>query len=331
MSDPVLAKHFRPTEGGKLECLLCPVGCKLKEGQSGICFGRSVREGKLWADNYGQTVSLAIDPIEKKPLYHFYPGSQILSVGPNGCNLRCDNCQNWQISQEQQPTRFISPKELVSAAEQAGSIGIAYTYSEPLIWWEYIYDSAIIAREQGLKTVLVSNGYINEAPWRELVSLVDAMNIDIKSMRPDFYRSVCKSSLPEVLRTAEIAVEAGVALELTNLVIPGLNDADEDLRKLIDWIASLDRRIPLHFSRYFPNHKMDREATPLATLKRAHELAAARLDYVYLGNVNLAGSGDTRCPDCQAVLVARSDYQTDICGITERKCVACGRKADMVI
>lgn len=330
MNEPRPARHYRELPNGKLECQLCPVGCKLSEGQSGICFGRTARGGKLWADNYGQTVSLAVDPIEKKPLYHFYPGSQILSVGPNGCNLRCDNCQNWQISQVEQTTRYISPTELVAAARQAHSIGIAYTYSEPLIWWEYIYDTAQFAREQGLKTVLVSNGYINEQPWRELAPFVDAMNVDIKSMKEDFYRKVCKSSLPEVLRTAEVAVEIGIAVELTNLVIPGLNDSDDDFRKLVDWVAGIDRRIPLHFSRYFPQHKMDHPATPTATLQRAYELARERLDYVYLGNMQLEGTGDTFCPGCGAVLVRRSGYFTDLSGLAGDTCAACGRKTDMV-
>ncbi|MFH2054826.1 MAG: AmmeMemoRadiSam system radical SAM enzyme [bacterium] len=331
MSASKEARHYQTLPNGKLECLLCPVGCKLKEGQSGICFGRTVRDGKLWADNYGQTVSLALDPIEKKPLYHFYPGSQILSVGPNGCNLRCDNCQNWQISQIEQPTRYIPPEELVSAAKRANSIGIAYTYSEPLIWWEYILDTAQLARQAGLKTVLVSNGYINEAPWRELVTLVDAMNIDIKSMQPEFYRKVCKSSLPEVLRTAEIAAEAGVALELTNLVITGLNDSEDDFDKLADWIAGVDRKIPLHFSRYFPHHKMDHPATPTRTLKVAHLTAIEKLDYVYLGNVNLDGVCDTYCPGCGALLVRRSGYQTEVCGIASDKCAKCRRTVDMVL
>lgn len=331
MSEPRLAKHYREWGDGKIECLLCPVACKLKDGQTGICFGRTARGGKLWADNYGQVVSVAIDPIEKKPLFHFYPGSQILSVGPNGCNLRCDNCQNWQISQEHQHTRYISPEELAESALQAGSIGIAYTYSEPLIWWEYIYDTAQVSRERGLKTVLVSNGYINEQPWRELVGLVDAMNIDIKSMRPEFYRKVCKSSLPEVLRTAEIAAQNGVALELTNLVIPGLNDSDEDFTLLIDWIAGIDRHIPLHFSRYFPQHKMDRPMTPTATLRHALEMAREKLDYVYLGNIDLEGSGDSHCPGCGAVLVERSGYRTRVRGITDKRCTKCGREVDLVI
>jgi pyruvate formate lyase activating enzyme len=312
-----------------LECQLCPVGCKLAEGQTGVCFGRKNSGGKLWAVNYGEIVSMALDPIEKKPLYHFYPGSQILSVGPNGCNLRCQNCQNWNISQELQPTRFMAPEQLVRAAQEMDSVGIAYTYSEPLIWFEYIYDAAISSRELGLKTVLVSNGYINEQPFRELAPLIDAMNIDIKSMNPQFYRNTCKGSLDAVLRTAEIAIASGILVEITNLVITGLNDTDDDFRSLVDWLARLDRKIPLHFSRYFPQHKMDRPQTPTERLQRAFAIAREQLDYVYVGNIDLAGAGDTKCPRCQNTLISRQGYRISISGIVDGCCAHCHSKVDM--
>ena len=323
------ARYWRQLDSGKVECLLCPVGCKLADQQTGICFGRQHVNGKLYAINYGEVVSMALDPIEKKPLYHFYPGSQILSVGPNGCNLRCENCQNWQISQEHQPTRTVSPEQLVRAAQDADSIGIAYTYSEPLIWFEYIYDAAVLSRELGLKTVLVTNGYVNEEPFRELAPLIDAMNIDVKSLDSQFYRDIRKGSLTDVLRTVEIASSSGILVEITNLVITGLNDSDADLQALVDWLARLDRKIPLHFSRYFPQHKMDHPMTPSARLQNAYNIARAQLDYVYVGNLDLPGTSDTICPQCGGALVKRAGYQTRIVGITNGHCAQCQRKVDM--
>ena len=323
------ARYWRHLDSGKVECLLCPVDCKLADQQTGICFGRQHVNGKLYAINYGEVVSMALDPIEKKPLYHFYPGSQILSVGPNGCNLRCENCQNWQISQEHQPTRTVSPEQLVRAAQDADSIGIAYTYSEPLIWFEYIYDVATLSRELGLKTVLVTNGYIKEEPFRELAPWIDAMNIDVKSLNPQFYRDVCKGSLTDVLRTVEIAASSGIHVEVTNLVITGLNDSVADLRALVDWLARLDRKIPLHFSRYFPQHKMDRPKTPSARLQSAYDIARAQLDYVYVGNIDLPGTNDTICPQCGSILITRIGYQTRIVGIANGHCGQCQRKVDI--
>lgn len=325
------AKYYEKAESGKLHCLLCPVGCKLSEGKIGICYGRQNVGGKLYAVNYGELVSMAVDPIEKKPLFHFYPGSRILSVGPNGCNLRCRHCQNWSISQDHSPTRYVAPEQLIEAARNSDSIGIAYTYSEPLIWWEYIYDTATLAREQGIKTVLVSNGYINEQPWRDLVGLIDAMNVDVKSMKPDFYRKVCKGKLEDVLRTVEIAAENGVSLEVTNLVITNFNDSVEDIKLLVDWLSSIDRKIPLHFSRYFPHYKMTEPETPVETLRLAYEIACEKLDYVYLGNIEVEGASDTQCPDCHELLVRRSYYRTAVVGIENGRCVKCGRVVDLVI
>jgi pyruvate formate lyase activating enzyme len=331
MAELKLARHFRLTAKGKVQCLLCPVGCKLAEGKVGVCSGRKNIGGKLYATNYGQVVSVAVDPIEKKPLYHFYPGSQILSVGPNGCNLSCRHCQNWTISQGECPTRYVAPEDLVQAAVNADSLGIAYTYSEPLIWWEYIYDTARLCRERGLKTVLVSNGYINEQPWRDLVGLVDAINVDVKAMKPEFYRKVCKGKLDDVLRTVQIAAESGVRLEVTNLVITNFNDSDEDIHKLVDWLAAVDRAIPLHFSRYFPHHLMTEPMTPIATLKRAYEIAGRKLDYVYVGNANIDSTADTRCPECSNLLIKRDYYRTAIAGVENGRCAACGRKVDFEI
>lgn len=323
------AKHYRKLEGGRVQCLLCPHACLIDPGRSGLCRIRQNREGALEASAYGQLVSMAMDPIEKKPLYHFHPGSHILSTGPNGCNLSCQFCQNWEISQTEIPTANVSPEELVQAARSHQSIGIAYTYTEPLVWFEYLMDVCSLAREAGLANVLVTNGYVNPGPLEELLPLVDAMNIDLKSMDPDFYRAVCGGELAPVLATIEKA-HGRCLVELTNLVIPGLNDSPGQQQALIDWVASLDPGIPLHLSRYFPQYKMRRPATPETTLIEFANRARERLHYVYVGNIRLPDMADTRCPGCGRVLVDRQGYQVRVPGIERGACRNCGRQAYIV-
>ncbi len=329
MPEPILARYWQPLGGDEVQCTLCPRNCRLKAGQMGICMGRENIEGKLYATNFGQVVSLAIDPIEKKPLYHFYPGTKILSVGPNGCNLRCKNCQNWQISQRTHPTRFIPPHDLVEMALHAHSIGIAFTYAEPLVWIEYIAETAPIAHKAGLKIVLVSNGYVNEAPFAELLPQIDAINIDIKSMNPEFYGKVCHGTLEDVLRTVRLTAASQTALEITNLVITGKNDTDGDFEQLSDFLADLDERIPLHFSRYFPNHEMSEPATPIERLQRAYEIATKKLKYVYVGNVEISGTSDTRCPGCQATLIRRHGFACETVGLVGNRCKKCRREIEL--
>ncbi|MCC6962939.1 MAG: AmmeMemoRadiSam system radical SAM enzyme [candidate division Zixibacteria bacterium] len=329
MGELVLSRHWQPLSGGEVQCNLCPRRCRLKAGQMGVCMGRENIEGKLYASNFGQVVTLAIDPIEKKPLYHFHPGARILSVGPNGCNLRCQNCQNWQISQHTHPTRFIPPADLVDMAIHAHSVGIAYTYAEPLIWFEYIIEAAPIARKRGLKTVLVSNGYVNEEPYRELLPHIDAINIDVKSMRPEFYTHVCNGSLPDVLRAVRMTAAHRVPLEITYLIITGLNDSDSDFELLADFVAGVNDRIPVHFSRYFPNNEMTAPPTPLERLQRAYDIAARRLKYVYLGNVEIAGTGDTYCPKCHSAVIRRHGFGSELTGIKGRRCKKCQEEIDL--
>jgi pyruvate formate lyase activating enzyme len=292
---------------------------------------RGNEDGILYASEYGNTIAVNIDPIEKKPLYHFKPGTLILSIGPNGCNFGCSFCQNWTISQEKSPTRYISPENLVQLAKSKNSIGVAYTYTEPLIWFEYIYDSARLLRKSGLSVVLVSNGYINEEPARELFPLIDAANIDLKSIRPEFYSRVCKGKLPDVQRTIRLALEMGIHLELTNLLIPKLNDSDEQINELVNWIADLSPKIPLHISRYFPNYRLDNPPTTEERLAFAYETAVKKLRYVYVGNIIGLGGSDTRCHNCGAVLVKRSGYHINIIDMTNGACAACGTKSDIVI
>jgi len=235
---------------------------------------------------YGEVVALALDPIEKKPLLHFHPGSRILSLAARGCNLHCAFCQNWSISQElDRPVRRLAPEQAVALARSEGSLGLAYTYSEPLVWFEYVRDTAKLARAAGLKNVVVTNGFIEPGPLEELVPWIDAANVDLKSMDEAFYRKVCKARLAPVLATIRRLHAAGVHLEITNLVIPGLNDADDQLRAVADFVASVDRRIPLHFSAYHPSWRLQAPPTPRETMERAARIGRALLESVHLGNV----------------------------------------------
>jgi pyruvate formate lyase activating enzyme len=258
------------------------------------------------------------------------PGEQVLSIACNGCNLRCDFCQNWSISQTRVQTTPLSPAELVALAKESGSFGVAYTYTEPLIWYEYLLQAGALVREGGLMNILVTNGVLNEAPLRELLPLVDAMNIDLKSMKTSFYEDYCHiDGAAAVRRTIELAAEA-CFVEVTNLIIPGLNDSDEDLRALVEFVAAVSTSIPLHFSRYFPTHRMTIPATPVETLVRAKEIAKERLDYVYLGNVRIADDANTYCPDDGHLLVRRTGYSSEVVGVEDGKCGGCGRTADFL-
>jgi len=318
------AAYSEKLDRNRVRCHLCPAECLLHEGKVGLCGSRFNRDGVLMVDNFGELVSACFDPIEKKPLYHFFPGSIIFSTGANGCNFNCDNCQNWEISQTKVPTRFVSPDDLVVLARKNNSIGVAYTYTEPLIWFEYIMEAGRKIKEAGLKNVLVTNGYLNPKPLEELLPLVDAANIDLKAMQPSFYKKICKAKLEPVLDNIKIFYEAGVKIEVTNLVITGLNDSDEDFDKLTDFVAGISRHIPMHFSAYYPTYKMNNPPTSPERLLRAYEVASGKLDYVYLGNVRMADTSDTFCPQCKTRLISRSGYDTEIIAIENGKCAECG-------
>ena len=278
--------HCELFADGKVKCLLCPHYCLLKKGEKGRCGVRKNENGRLYSLIYAEATSIALDPIEKKPLYHFHPGTSILSLGTKGCNLKCPWCQNWSISQDlTHPTQKITPQEAVAKAKQLNSFGIAYTYNEPFIWYEFVYDTAKLAHQEGLKNVLVTNGYVNQKPLEEIIGFIDAMNIDVKSMKESFYQKYCQGKLAPVLATAEFSAKK-CHIEITNLIIPTLNDGQEDFRKLTDWIVEkLGQDTPLHFSRYFPAHKTGMPPTPAETLERARDIALKKLRYVYLGNV----------------------------------------------
>lgn len=322
--------HALPT--GQTACTLCPVGCRLRPGRTGPCGSRANRGGVMTLLNYGAIVSAAVDPIEKKPLYHFHPGRPILSVAAPGCNLHCLFCQNWSISQKSDvPTRQAAPEELVEAARRAGSVGIAFTYSEPLVWFEFVRDTAKLARAAGLRNVLVTNGYLNAEPLDELLPWIDAANVDLKSMDEGFYRKVCKAALAPVLAAIRRFHAAGVHLELTNLLIPGHNDRDEQIQALVDFVAALDPGIPLHFSAYHPAYKLQAPPTPPQTLLRARDLALAKLRWVYLGNLDLPQGRDTLCPDCGTAWVRRAGFAAEVFLAGEPRCPGCGRRAPIVM
>ncbi len=323
------AAYYRKMDDGRVECELCPNRCVIAEGKSGGCRVRSNRDGTLHADSYGKAVSLAMDPVEKKPLYHFHPGKRILSTGPNGCNFRCGFCQNSGISQETAPIIPVPPEELARIASREGSIGVAYTYAEPFVWFEFIRDAGALVHDRGLANVLVTNGYVNEEPLRELLPVVDALNVDIKSMRPEFYSRVCGGKLENVLKTVETAARTR-HVEITNLIIPGYNDTDEDFDLLIHWISAVNPSMPLHFSRYFPRYRFTAPETPRETLFRAFARAKEKLRYVYMGNVPWAEGSDTPCPSCGNRLIARMGYSVRLSGIREGRCSRCGMDVEAV-
>lgn len=281
-------------EGISIRCELCPKMCLLSEGESGYCRGKKVVNGKLIAANYGKCASISIDPIEKKPLYHFNPGSYILSLGPNSCNLGCLFCQNWSISQTECTTKLISLDELNSMVEKQKLAQVAFTYTEPLMWYEYIWDFAKLT-EGKIDIVLVTNGYLNEQPLKDLVPHIAAMNIDLKSINGDFYSEVCGGDVEVVKRNILIAYQAGVHMEITNLLIPGNNDSFSEIEDLAKFIAAIDRNIPLHLSAYHPDYKFSAHATKLSEIEHACDIASQYLSRVYAGNVQISKYSLHRC------------------------------------
>lgn len=315
------ALYYKQHDSGVI-CQLCPKECAIGEGRTGFCRVRTNVGGKLYTKNYAACSSYALDPIEKKPLYHFYPGSYILSLGTWGCNFACQFCQNWQIAQDNPETIELPPEAAVTLALDQGkrNVGIAFTYSEPSVWYEYILDTVKVSHKAGLKNVLVTNGFINEKPLAELLPFVDAMNIDIKAFNIDYYNKVCAGSLEKVKETVKQSA-AACHVEITTLLVPGLNDDESELQGLADWLANINRDIPLHFSRYFPNYKMQEPPTPLETMEMAYREASERLNYVYLGNVGNIGH-NTNCPKCGKMVIDRVRRQSEL--TPEKKCPQCG-------
>ncbi len=322
----------RYKDEGSLRCLLCPHMCIISPGGKGICGVRINEGGTISLSTYGIISGYAVDPVEKKPLYHYYPGKDILSVGSFGCNFKCDFCQNYQISQyvERKGTYTLSPQELVNRALMVeGNIGIAYTYNEPLIWYEYLLDCARLAHEKGLKNVLVTNGYINSRPLDILLEVIDAFNIDLKAFDNDFYRRYTGGTLKPVLSTIEKVASAGKHLEITTLIMPGLNDSVNSMSTEAEWIATVaGSKVPLHISRYFPMYMRSDPATPAETIIRLHEIASRYLDFVYTGNMSHEQCGcDTVCPECRTTVIKRAGYRTILSALDgDGRCINCNEK-----
>jgi len=308
----------------------------LADGQVGICRVRKNIGGKLYTLNYGLVSSMGIDPIEKKPLFHFKPASRIFSVATVGCNLRCKHCQNWEISQagpDFPVARYYSPKALIDIAEEHGSEGIAFTYNEPIIWHEFTMAAAKEAKRRGMYTVYVSNGFINSEPLAEVLQYIDAFNIDVKAFTENFYLRIAAGHLEPVLRSVEMIHKAGRHIELTYLIIPELNDSEVEIRRFVEWVYSVSPEIPVHFSRFYPTYRLtDRPQTPIEVVHRAYNIAKqVGLEYVYLGNTWEPKYESTYCPRCGALLIEREYYYTRIIGLKGDTCKKCGKKINIVL
>lgn len=320
--------YTRTAQG--IQCLKCPRFCRLAEGESGICRSRVAREGKLFSIAYGNPCALHIDPIEKKPLYHFLPSTRAFSIAAAGCNLRCLNCQNWQISQfspEETQNMDLPPEKVVAECAAAGSESIAYTYSEPTTFYEYALDTAMLARKKKIRNVLKSNGYINEEPLRRLAKFLDAANIDLKCHDDAVYQKLSGAHLAPVLKTLRVLREEGVWLEITNLVIPSWSDDMGTIARMCAWLVANDLRdCPLHFTRFTPLYKLVRlPVTPVETLERAREAARrAGMNYVYIGNVPGHAAESTFCARCGRMVIERKGYRIAQFNLKKGRCAACG-------
>jgi pyruvate formate lyase activating enzyme len=310
--------------------MLCPKRCLIGEGKRGTCRTRENRGGTLRSMVYGKPCAVSVEPIEKAPLYHFLPGHRRLCLATAGCNLSCAYCQNWHISQksvEEVDCRLLYPEDAVSMACESGVTSVCFTFTEPVVSFEYLYDTAALAKERGLHTCMVSNGYINPEPLRRLLTVLDAVKIDLKAFADDFYHRVTTGRLGPVQKTLEIIAEEGAWLEIVNLLVPGLNDDPEDVRRMCGWIAqSLGTDVPLHFTRFFPMYRLTNlPPTPLESLERAHDSAKdAGLQYVYIGNVPGHLRNSTYCAACGELLVHRVQFEIVECRVKNGGCPSCG-------
>ncbi len=316
------ALYYTSASDNTIQCRLCPHRCKISPSQTGFCRVRENIDGKLYASTYAKVSSINLDPIEKKPLFHFYPGKKILSIGQVGCNFHCSFCQNYRISQCR-PTDFFWLKEynIEDLVEQAAgipsNIGLAYTYNEPFIAYEYLLDLSIANHAQRLKNVVVSNGFINKIPLRKLLPHVDAFNIDLKAFNDRFYRVQTQGRLAPVLQTIEAIAHSNAHLEITCLIIPGLNDSSKEFDLMLDWIINhIGENIPLHLSRYFPSFRMKQEATPETTLLQLYYHAKKRIRHVFLGNLFTADKANTFCPACGYEVISRNRHKINVSGLS---------------
>lgn len=331
-TDIVPTRYWHKTEDGRIQCDVCPRACKLKEGQRGLCFVRQCLNDSIVLTTYGRSSGFCIDPIEKKPLYHFLPGSSVLSFGTAGCNLACKFCQNWDISKSREMDTLADqalPQTIAQAAKKSGCKSVAFTYNDPVIFMEYAIDVADACHELGLKTVAVTAGEILPEPRREFYRHFDAANVDLKGFTQEFYRDVCSGDLKTVQETlVYLKTQTSVWFEITTLLIPGLNDSDDELTRMCRWVKSeLGAGVPHHFTAFHPDYKlMDIPPTPPATLSRARAIAQAEgLEHAYTGNVRGAEGSATYCTNCKREVIGRNYYAIASWSLNERgQCVFCG-------
>jgi pyruvate formate lyase activating enzyme len=324
---------WSPAAEGRVSCALCAHRCLIAPAKTGVCAVRRNSGGRLETLVYGEVIAAHVDPIEKKPLYHFYPGSKALSIATPGCNFRCGFCQNWQISQAARREGGVlggepfPPDDVVREARARGCRSISYTYTEPTIFFEYAYDTARLAREAGLANTFVTNGYMTAEALTEIRPYLDAANVDLKAFKDGTYKKVCGARLGPVLETIRLMREIGVWVEVTTLIVPDLNDGDEELRGIARFLAGVDTEIPWHVSRFHPDFEYTQAPpTPLATLRRALDIGRSEgLRYIYVGNVD-GESEDTLCPQCGAVLIRRRGFAVAANRVSGGACPACGRR-----
>jgi pyruvate formate lyase activating enzyme len=318
----MIPSFYEKSSDQSVICLLCPHRCRILPGKAGLCGVRTNIGGEMVLPFYGAASSIAMDPIEKKPLHHFYPGSRILSIGFVGCNLRCPFCQNFSISQGTAAfTEKITPEGLADLAVAEKSIGIAYTYSEPLVHFEFVVDAAEAARARGLKNVLVTNGCINPEPASALLPLIDAANVDLKTFNPDFYTRELGGDLDTVKEFISLFARK-THVEVTTLVIPGKNDSEAEIDEISSFLASINSDIPYHLSCYYPTYKYVIHRTPPETVEKLARRARRKMKFVYTGNVHF-GESNTYCPNCGNLLVRRIGYDTTIVGLRGNRCSSC--------
>jgi pyruvate formate lyase activating enzyme len=325
-------------EDNKVKCYLCAHGCVIDPKKRGLCMVRENRDGTLYSLVYGKVISQSVDPIEKKPLFHFLPGSTSFSIATVGCNFQCEHCQNFEISQlsrhekREIPGRPATPAQIVAAARDSGSASISYTYTEPTIFGEFAYDTAVLARPEGIRNVFVSNGFMSEKSATIMAEVLDADNIDLKSFSDSFYRKICKARLQPVLDTIARMKESGVWLEVTTLIIPGLNDSDQELRDIAGFLKEVSEEIPWHVSAFYPTYKMlNRPRTPARTLRRARQIGLeAGLRYVYTGNIPGEDGEKTFCHACGALMIDRFGYTIRHNHLKNGTCGQCGAVIDGV-
>jgi len=331
-----VAKWWQERENKILQCQLCPRNCLIKNNHKGFCGSRQNIEGTLFSLVYGYPVAINIDPIEKKPLFHFYPGSKIFSIGTIGCNLECKFCQNFEIARnnyERKRQDFVSPEDIVELAVNNECKSIAFTYNEPTVFGEYVSDIAKVAKKNNLKTIMVTNGYINEKPLKEIYKYIDAANIDLKSLSLEFYKDICDGKLDSVLDSIKMIFDLGVFIELTNLIIPGLNDDVAIVNYLLKWVKNnLSINVPIHFSAFHPDYKMRNiQRTPKSILDRIVDQAKILgFNYVYEGNVMTNTHDNTYCPKCQKLLIERQIFAVIENKLKEPFCT-CGEKINIIL